>query len=237
MEELKVEGLVINKEEVNENDRIITIFEENRGKIKVLIKGIRKSKNREIYASDILVLGDYILKKKGEYFYNTSLQLKNPFFSIKSNFFKLELSLYILIVIDKITFENIESKKLYKLVINTLNAIQEEKSKNKILIILSYFFYKILCYEGFKISTGNGLFFNLKEGSIQEKVSEEGILLFDYQKEYLKRLISIDIKGLYELELDNNKIISVISILENFLNYNLFLELNIKKHLGEEKWI
>ena len=36
MEELKVEGLVINKEEVNENDRIITIFEENRGKIKML---------------------------------------------------------------------------------------------------------------------------------------------------------------------------------------------------------
>lgn len=68
MEELKVEGLVINKEEVNENDRIITIFEENRGKIKVLIKGIRKSKNREIYASDILVLGDYILKKKESIF-------------------------------------------------------------------------------------------------------------------------------------------------------------------------
>ena len=28
MEELKVEGLVINKEEINENDRIITIFDD-----------------------------------------------------------------------------------------------------------------------------------------------------------------------------------------------------------------
>jgi len=89
MEEFEVEALVIEKLDIGEGDRIITLFEKNRGKIKVLIKGIRKSKNREIYATDPLVLGIYKLRKKGEMYYNTSLQLKNPFLKIKNNFFKL----------------------------------------------------------------------------------------------------------------------------------------------------
>ena len=39
-------GIVINKKDFGEADRYITIFTETFGKVNVLVKGIRKSKNK-----------------------------------------------------------------------------------------------------------------------------------------------------------------------------------------------
>lgn len=237
MEQIEVEGLVIDKLDIGESDRIITLFEKSRGKIKVLIKGIRKSKNREIYATDPLVLGSYKLKKKGDLYYNTSLQLKNPFLKIKNNFFKLEISLYILKLIDKITFENIEAQKLYKLNLNALNYIEETEDKNKILIMLSYYFYKIIIYEGLRPKIEGEEYFNLKEGILENQKRGYSIKLEDRQYQYIQKLNKVDIEGINKLKFDNKEILKIINILEFYLNQNLFLELNILKYLGEEKWI
>ncbi len=92
MEQFEVEGLVIDKIDIGESDRIITLFEKSRGKIKVLIKGIRKSKNREIYATDPLVLGSYKLKKKVILsiklrIYKDISSLKKLFLIFKNGFF------------------------------------------------------------------------------------------------------------------------------------------------------
>lgn len=235
MEQFEVEGLVIDKIDIGESDRIITLFEKSRGKIKVLIKGIRKSKNREIYATDPLVLGSYKLKKKGDLYYNTSLQLKNPFLKIKNNFFKLEISLYILSLIDKITFENIEAQKLYKLNLNALSYIEETEDKNKILIMLSYYFYKIIIYEGLKPKIDGKEYFNLKEGILENQKRGYSIKLEERQYQYIQNLNKVDIEGINKLKFDNKEILKIINILEFYLNQNLFLELNILKYLGEEK--
>ena len=237
MEEFEVEALVIEKLDIGEGDRIITLFEKNRGKIKVFIKGIRKSKNREIYATDPLVLGIYKLRKKGEMYYNTSLQLKNPFLKIKSNFFKLEISIYILRLIDKIIFENIEAKKIYKLSLNALIYIEETDDKNKIFVMLSYYFYKIIVYEGLKPEIKGKSYFNLREGILEDEKKQYSISLDDREYEYIQKLNKVDIAGINELKFDNKEILKIINILESYLNQNLFLELNILKYLGEEKWI
>lgn len=235
MEQFEVEGLVIDKIDIGESDRIITLFEKSRGKIKVLIKGIRKSKNREIYATDPLVLGSYKLKKKGDLYYNTSLQLKNPFLKIKNNFFKLEISLYILSLIDKITFENIEAQKLYKLNLNALSYIEGTEDKNKILIMLSYYFYKIIIYEGLKPKIDGKEYFNLKEGILENQKRGYSIKLEERQYQYIQNLNKVDIEGINKLKFENKEILKIINILESYLNQNLFLELNILKYLGEEK--
>lgn len=235
MEQFEVEALVIDKIDIGESDRIITLFEKNRGKIKVVIKGIRKSKNREVYATDPLVLGVYKLRKKGEMYFNTSLQLKNPFLKIKNNFFKLEISLYILKLIDKITFENIEAQKIYKLNINALNYIEETDDKNKILVMLSYYFYKIITYEGLEPKIRGKEYFNLREGVLENEKKLYSIRLEEKQYEYIQKLNKVDITGINELKFDNKEILKIINILESYLNQNLFLELNILKYLGEEK--
>lgn len=63
------------------------------------------------------------------------------------------------------------------------------------------------------------------------------ISLDDREYEYIQKLNKVDIAGINELKFDNKEILKIINILESYLNQNLFLELNILKYLGEEKWI
>lgn len=234
MELISVEALVIGKEDIGESDRIITLFEKERGKIKVLIKGIRKSKNREIYATDPLVLGEYKLRKKGETYINSSFSIKEPYLNIKNSFFKLELSVYLLSFIEKIIFENIASHKLYKMLIKALNYMEKNSSKEEILIMYSFLVYKVLVYEGLRPNFTGSKYFNYSEGSINDI---NGLELSFEQYKYLEGLNHVDIDAVNKLKFKDKDIFKIIAILESYLNRNLSLELNIIKYFGEEIWI
>lgn len=232
MELINIEALVIHKEDFGESDRLVTLFDKDRGKIKVLIKGIRKSKNREIYATDPLVLGEYKLRKKGDSYINNSLTIKNPYLKIKESFFKLELSLYLISLIDKISFENISCHKIYKMTIKALDYIEKTQKKKEILIMYSFFIYKIIEYEGLKPKINGKTYFNYKEGLIDD--GGIGVKLSENHFKYIEYLNSVDIEALNGLKFNDNEILNIINILENYLNQNLFLELNIIKYFGEE---
>ena len=61
---LKVEGVIINKKDIGDFDRIVTMFTGSFGKIDVLIKGIRKSKKRDKIGADILSFSRMVVYKK-----------------------------------------------------------------------------------------------------------------------------------------------------------------------------
>lgn len=230
----QIEAIVINKFDTGESDRVITLFNKEKGKIRVFIKGIRKSKNRELYATEPLVLGEYKLKKKNENYIADTFILKNPFFKIKDNFFKLELSIYLVKIIDKIIFENMSSEKLYKLFLNALIYIEKTCEKNKIILMISYFFYKIIEYEGLKIKIQGESYLNLEKRTIKNNKEAPCIYISKKEFKYIEKLNKVDIEGLNELKFSDNDILKIINIFENYLNYNLNLELDIIKYLEEE---
>lgn len=233
MELISMEALVIGKDDVGESDRFITLLNKDRGKIKVLIKGIRKSKNREIYATEPLVVGEYKLRKKGETYINNSFSLIKPYLKIKENFFKLELSLYLLKLVEKITYENINCKKLYSTSLKALDYIENTRDKNKILIMFSFFMYKIIEYEGLKPKILGKTYFNYEKGYIDD--SGVGIKLEANQYKYIEFLNFVDIDAVNELKFSDIEILKTINILENYLNRHLHLELNIINYFREEK--
>ena len=120
---------------------------------------------------------------------------------------------------------------------NALIYIEETDDKNKILVMLSYYFYKIIVYEGLKPEIKGKSYFNLREGILEDEKKQYSIRLDDREYEYIQKLNKVDIAGINELKFDNKEILKIINILESYLNQNLFLELNILKYLGEEKWI
>lgn len=233
MELISMEALVIGKQDLGESDRFITLLNKDHGKIKILIKGIRKSKNREIYATEPLVVGEYKLRKKGETYINNSFSLIKPYLKIKENFFKLELSLYLLKLVEKITYENINCKKLYSTSLKALDYIENTRDKNKILIMFSFFMYKIIEYEGLKPKILGKTYFNYEKGYIDD--SGVGIKLEANQYKYIEFLNFVDIDAVNELKFSDIEILKTINILENYLNRHLHLELNIINYFREEK--
>lgn len=235
MKLFEVEALVINKIDIGESDRLFTLFEKKSGKIKVLIKGIRKSTKREIYATDPLVLGEYKLRKKGERVTVESLSIINPYLGIKNSFFKLELALYLIKLIEKITFENSPADKIYDLTINALNYIEKTEDKNKIFVMISYYFYKLCKIEGLCPKIEGKNYFNFDKGKIENLKSNNSAILEKKQFEYIEKLNNVDIDGINKLKFSNNEILAIIGILEEYLNYNLELKLNINIYFWEEK--
>lgn len=234
MKNLDLEALVIKKHDFGESDRFITILTSDFGKISTLVKGIRKSKNREIYASDALVLGRYNIYKKTDTFIATKLKLEKPYFKIKQNFFKLQVSFYILNIINSISYENLESKKIYQLSKNSLDFLEKSDDKSKILVMLSYFIYKIIKLEGISYKIKGRKYFNYFTGEISNNENISCIKLLDYQYEYLYLLNKVDILGINKLQLTNKNIIDLLKILEEYINLNLNLNLKIETYLGEE---
>jgi DNA repair protein RecO (recombination protein O) len=229
-----IDALVIKKTDYGEGHRILTLLSEEKGKIKATVKSIKKSKNREIYASDVLVLGSYTINYKESSSIINKLNVKEPYLEIKKNFFKLQIAFYLLKIVDSVTFEGMENKKIYKLLINSLDYIKKSDDEKMILIMISYFLYKISGFEGLSFKIEGEKYFDFENGKISNEKSLNTIELNSYQSRYLQLLNKVDINAINELQSSNKNICALIRILEKYINFNLHLGLRIYTYLGEE---
>ncbi|BDU50495.1 DNA repair protein RecO [Haliovirga abyssi] len=228
----KIEGIVINKVDFGEADKIVTVISKQNGKIKILAKGIRKSKKREIYGTDLAVLSNFIIYKKNEISYLSSVELTDGFLDIKKNLFKINIAGYILKIADKFSMENEKNIKLFKLVYNSLKYISKEKENEKMLVLVSYFLNSIINQEGTSFLLNEGEYFNFEEGQFQIDKTENVLKIKKYQKKYLMLLNNVDIMGIYKLNLNKFNLLSVIEILEGYLNYHFDIKEQLKNYLG-----
>ena len=123
---------------------------------------------------------------------------------------------------------------MYDLIKNSLDFLERTENKNQILVMLSYFVYKIIKLEGILYIIKGKDYFDLKTGEVSNYKKLESIKLLDKQYEYLYLLNKVDILGINKLQLNNKSIICLIKILEQYINFNFNLNLNIEKYLGEE---
>ncbi len=234
MEVWEVEGIVLKKVDFGEADRIITLLTEEKGKVIATVKGIRKSKNRESYAAEPLVLGSYKINKKINSAIINKLSVEKPYLGIRKKYIKIQIATYLLKFVDLITFENIESNKLYKLLENSLDYLEKSNDEKTMLIMLSYFIYKVIVYEGFSVEVEGEKYFDFSTGKITNKNSQDAIELNAYTFKYLNLLINVDIDSINKLQSNNKNIIDVARVLERYINFNLHLNLKIYTYLGEE---
>ncbi len=169
MEVWEVEGIVLKKIDFGEADRIVTLITEKKGKVIGTIKGIRKSKNRESFASEPLVLGSYKINKKINSAIINKLSVEKPYLAIRKKYIKIQIATYLLKFVDLITFENIESNKLYKLLKNSLDYLEKSDDEKMLFIMLSYFVYKVIVYEGFSVEVTGKKYFDFSAGKITNK--------------------------------------------------------------------
>ena len=105
-------GIVINKRDFGEADRYVSVFTENFGKLVFLLKGIRKSKKRELSSVDILTLSKFTFYRKGENYTVSSFNEVDSYLEIKSDLDNLGIALYILAILNEILVENNRKKYL-----------------------------------------------------------------------------------------------------------------------------
>jgi DNA repair protein RecO (recombination protein O) len=122
----KVRGLVIRNVDIRESDRLITIFTEERGVITALAQSARYLKSRKFAATLLFCYADFVLYKKGEYYYVKEAELIESFFSVRNTIEGLALATYIVEVLNDVVVAESE-RELLRLSLNSLYAIAEQK--------------------------------------------------------------------------------------------------------------
>lgn len=218
------ECIIIDRYSINEADLMITIFSESFGKIKTLLKGVRKSKKREQAALDTLVKSRFILVKKDEYFTVSKFELIENYEEIKRNLDKIYLSLYVLEIINRSILEGESNRKIYKLSIKTFEYLEKERVLWKCNLCVAYFLFKVIENMGLldfeekrfsqnpqeKTSVGQ----NLINNSFSDKMRDNIKLLEDLDEDLAKK-----------------EVLEFIWDMEKYINEQVDLGLNLKKYL------
>ena len=224
---LRGKGIVISKKDIEEADRYITIFMEDYGKVSTVIKGIRKSKKRDKTAVDILSLTDFQFYKKNDSLIISNFSTIKNYIGIKSDIDKINIAFYIFSILNQILVENGRNRKIYEVSEKTLNYLDVSNDERKNYLLILYFLYIIIKEEGISIENNNDMEELQVEVQTQRKVEID-----DNVKKILQYLFKDNLKVVINDEkykIDYIK--KAILVLENYINYNLDININAKKIL------
>lgn len=233
MDLIKVEGIVINKRDINDSDRIVIIFTKTFGKISVLLKGIRKSKKRDKIGSDILSYTRMVVYKKENSYIGNSIECINSYENIRQDMNKISVALYIFHVLNQIFIEGQRNTVIFNLTKNSINYIEKEKNVMNYTILLVYYLYKIIIDEGLKFKLEEGRNFSINSSVISNEVLSDSIKLSDSEYEIIKTLYLNKVRELLRKEIELKDLYSVLKIYEKYLNYHLEMNLELKNYILE----
>jgi len=148
----KTEAIVIKTQRFRETSRIITLFSEKFGKIKVIAKGIRSPKSRFGSSLELFTNCNIIFyKREGKDLYIISeSNVIHPFTKLKNNLESFTYAIPVLEFLNLAKPKESRNPDLYKLTLETLELVEKTASKNKFQIFLLTYLLKGLRYIGYE---------------------------------------------------------------------------------------
>ena len=123
MEELNVKGLIVKESDYGENDKLLTVITEDKGKILVTVKGGRSLRNKFISVAETFSYGTFGLRKTSKYFHLFDAELIDDFYPIREDLVKMSLGYYICDIAGELALEGVADEALLKLTLNALYAL------------------------------------------------------------------------------------------------------------------
>ena len=227
MKLLKTDGVVIKKVDHSEADRSLTIFTKYYGLININIKGIRKSKKRHLNGADFFSVSNFIFYKKEEYYILSSFELTETFMDIRQDLDKINISFYILEVINSILVENETRVNLFKLLVNSFKFLDKNKLPIKNYLLICYFLITLINEEGISFQIKKGNYFDIENSIISTTVAP--YKLTKLEKKIIIHLLNKEISIIQSFKPSTTEIKKLISVLEIYINYHLNTKINFKK--------
>lgn len=164
----KDEGIILKKKNVLNNDKLITIFSKNHGKIVLFGKGIRKIISRRLSHLETGNLIKFSFYKKDNYYYLRETEVVYGYSQIKRSDKKINLLYLIFLILDKILPENQKEELIFA---KTLHILKELNNRDNFEIgDIKYFLNDVLILGGFINKE------NLKEVSFDPVLFVEGLV-------------------------------------------------------------
>ena len=141
-------GIVLQRRQLRESDRIVTVFTLEHGKLEVNFKGVRLAKGKLRALSEAVTSGDYrfFLKKGSNFPVCTGGQTLNVFGNIRKDLESLYLAQHYCEVVNKLTPAQSPSPEKYELL---LSALVDLDACGPAFWLRRAFTLRVLEYAGF----------------------------------------------------------------------------------------
>ena len=212
---VKTKGIVLSEVNFSESDKMLTVLTPDLGKISCVAKGARKMQSTLLATSQMFAFSEMVLYRgRGENYYINSAELIEPFYSIRTDYERLECAMNCVKFVRRYVQENQMSVYVLKLLLNTIYLLSvSEKNKE---LIKSVFELKAVCLFGFKpnfngcVECGerNVTGFSVKKGGLICKgcsCLDKGVIsLSEGAVTAIRYIIQSDLKKLFSFEVSES---------------------------------
>ena len=172
-------------------------------------------------------ISNFIFYKKEEYYILSSFELTETFMYIRQNLDKINISFYILEVINSILVENETRVNLFKLLVNSFKFLDKNKILIKDYLLVCYFLIILIKEEGVSFQIKEGSYFDIENSIISNTVTPYKLTVLE--KKIIIHLLNKEISLIQSLKPSITEIKKIISVLEIYINYHLNTKINFKK--------
>lgn len=221
--------MVLKEQDYKENDKLIWIFTEELGKISVLAKGARKSKNKNFSNTMPFCFGEYVVYKGRTMYSLNEGRIIDSFQDILNDYDTLIYGSYFTELVD-IAMEEEPSQEVF---INLIKCFYLMKNKAVELDMLARAFeLKVLKATGYgmtlehcaicgnKVSVCDYISFQFYGGICRDCENQYGAKVSPATYNGLKFLNKVDLEKVGRLHLDNDTKEQIKKVLENFVGLN-----------------
>jgi DNA repair protein RecO (recombination protein O) len=139
------EGIVLRTHKLGESDRIISVYTRQRGKVRAVAKGVRKTKSRIGARVEPPTHVALQLYEGRELDTITQVETIDHFRTIREDLDRLTRAVAMLEAVDQLGLEGEPNPPLYQMLLGALRALAAHRGP----LVVPAFFLKVLALEGF----------------------------------------------------------------------------------------
>lgn len=224
----KTNGIIIRRTNLNEADRIVTIFSKDYGKIRIIAKGVRKINSKIAGNLEPFCLSSLNIAEGKNLDVVTSALIEKCYFNIRNDLKATGFVQYFGELIDKLTEDNDPHPEIYFLldeVLDNLNSINSE-------LLIPYFEWNLLSALGYSpelhrcvhcrknIIESEKIYFNFDRGGLICKACNKGDLAISANAiKMLRLLLKHQINILSKIELDRKTFTEIKETTRKYLTH------------------
>ena len=146
--EYKADALVLRTADFGENDKMLTLFSLQYGKISAAIRGVRKAGAKLRFAAQPFCFAEYVLAKRGERNTVVSASLTDGFYALREDIGKFYAAACVTGVADAVLYGGIVNEELF---LRAVSALGQMCGGNEAETLIS-FILKALELSGYMLS-------------------------------------------------------------------------------------
>lgn len=145
----RTQGIILNRRDMGEADRLIVLFTPERGKIEALAKGARKPLGKKTGHLELFSLTDVLISKGRSFDILVQAEMIEPYLLIREDLSRGAYANYVVEALDKLTVTGQEDvQRLFALLHVSLKRLADPESDPR--IVLRFFEIRLLDLAGFR---------------------------------------------------------------------------------------